>query len=112
MFTARSQTMSEDYKSEAVPLKQWKFQISNGNTGEMVVSDPLLDTEERAEERAKSEFLKNSYKLKEVRFGTYRTDILKNQIINVRGLPYIAKSIVVNTNMVSIKNTIRAVRYE
>ena len=112
MYEATSQTISEDYKAENTPSEEWKFQIDNGNTGEMTISDALLETEALAEERAKSEFLKNSYKLQEIRFGTYRTDLYKNQTINVKGLPYLVKSVSTAINKTSIKTGIRAVRYE
>jgi len=112
MYEVTSQTITEDFKAVSVPPIEWKFQISNGNTGEMVVSDPLLDTIEAATERAKSEFLNNSYKLKEVRFSTYRTDFTKNQVINIEGLPYLVKSIGTQIDATTIKTTIRAVRYE
>lgn len=104
--------MTEDYKAESVPQIEFKFQITNGNTGEKVISDPLIDSYAIAEERAKSEFLKSSYKMREVRFSTWRTDIIKNMIINVRGLPYLVKSLSTLTDNKSIKTTVRAVRYE
>ena len=112
MYEVTSQTVSEDYKAENTPSEEWKFQISNGNTGEMNISDVLLDTKALAEERAKSEFLKNSYKLQEIRFGTPRTDLYKNMTINVYGIPYLIKSVSTAINAKSIKTSIRAVRYE
>lgn len=111
MYTVTSQTISEDYKAESTPLGEWKFQIENGNTGEMNISDPLLDSEALAQERAKSEFLKNSYKLNEVRFATHRTDLIKNQTISVYGLPYLVKSISTVVTALSVRANIRAVRY-
>jgi len=112
MFQITSQTITEDTKAELVPLIEWKFQISNGNTGEVVISDPLLDSYDRALERANSEFLKSSYKMREVRFGTHKTDFTKNEIINVRALPYLVKSISSAIDKVSVKTTIRGIRYE
>lgn len=112
MYQIESQTITEEYKAKETPMLEWKFQITNGNTGEMVVSDQLLNTESLAEERAKSEFLKNSYKHKQVTFQTYRTDIVKNQTISIYGIPYLVKSISTSINERSIKTTIRAVRYE
>ena len=112
MFTVTSETITEDTKAESVPLSEWKFQIANGNTGEVIISDALLDTEARAEERAKSEFLKSSYKIKEVRFATHLTTFTKNQVINVRALPYLIKGISTSIDKVSVKTTLRGIRYE
>ena len=112
MFTVDSETMTAEGKAGEVPVKKWKFQISNGNTGKVIISDPLLDSEARAEERAKSEFLRRSYAIKEVTFNTYRTDFEKNMIINIMGLPYIVKSIRTAIDSVSVKTNIRAIRYE
>ena len=112
MYEVKSSTMSEEYKANEVPLKEWKFRISNGNTAEMIISDQLLDTINSATERAKSEFLKNSYKLREVRFSTHLTNFTKNMVINIQGLPYLVKSIGTVVNMKSMKITVRAIRYE
>ncbi len=104
--------MTEDYKAETVPLFIRKFQIPNGNTGEVVISDPLLDSDERAEERAMSEFLKKSYSLRVVRFETHLSNFTKNQTINIWGLAYLVKGINTSISKVSIKTNIRAIRYE
>lgn len=112
MYTINSETMTEEYKAENTTQFILKFSIDNGNTGELTVSDPLLDSVERATERAKSEFIKNSYRLKEIGFVTHRTDITKNMIINVHGVPYIVKSISTAIDDKTIKSRIKAVRYE
>lgn len=112
MYTATSQTITEETKAENTPLTQWKFNITNGNTGEIIISDPLLDTLTAATQRANSEFLKNAYKLKEINFTTWRTDLVKNMVINVRGLPYLVKSLRTVVNETSIKTAVRGVRYE
>lgn len=112
MYEVNSQTITENQKAETVPAKEWKFQITNGNTGEKTIVDPLIETEVIANERAKSEFLKNSYKLNEISFSTYRTDLAKNMEISVYGMTYLVKSISATTNAVSIKTRIRAVRYD
>ena len=111
-YKIESETITEETKATSVPLNEWKFQITNGNTGELVVSDPLLDTEVIATERAKSEFLKNSYAIRKIQFRTHRTDFVKNQTINVRGLPYLVKDIKTDITSTSIKTTIGAVRYD
>lgn len=112
MYEITSQTITENYKAENVPVKEWKFQITNGNSGEMTISDPLIENEAIAKERAKSEFLKNSYKLNEISFSTHRTDIVKNMTISIYGVPYIVKSITTMVDAVSIKTKIKAVRYD
>jgi len=112
MLEVKSQTITDKYKADSVPISEWKFQINNGNEGEKIISDVLLETEALAEERALSEFLNNSYKRNEVSFTTFRTDLVKNMIVNVSGLPYIVKNIVTNVDNTSIKSTITAVRYE
>lgn len=112
MYEANSETITENYKATEVPLQEWKFQITNGNDGVIIISDPLLDNLTAATERAKSEFLKNSYKVREIRFTTYRTDFTKNQTINVQGLPYLIKGITTQADDKSIKTSIRAIRYE
>ena len=111
MYEINSATISEAYKADEVPHEEWKFQIENGNTGSMIISDPLLDSLALATERSNSEFLKNSYKIKEVKFTTYRTDITKNMTINVGGLPYLVKSIHTSIDSKSVKTTVRAIRY-
>jgi len=112
MYEVNSQTITEDYKAEATPLVEWKFQIENGNTGELTKSDPLLDTESLAQERALSEFLKNSYKINEIRFSTHETFMTKNMVINVYGIPYLVKSLTTLITSKSIKTEVRAIRYE
>ena len=90
----------------------WTFDIDLPNTGEMNVSDPLLDTIERAEERVRSEFLKNAYVPNAMSFRTYRTDLKLNDIINVGGMPYIVSSMSFSINDRSIVTTVNALRYE
>lgn len=119
MYEVTSQTIrQEDIEKldnisvEENPLKEWKFKIGNGNTGSITIADPLLDTYASAEERAMSEFLRNSYSRTDVEFTTYRTDFYKNMVINVKGLPYLVKSIQTSIDAATIKTKIRAVRYE
>ena len=111
MYEVNSQTITEDYKAKETPLSEWKFKIDNGNVGEKTISDALLDSQVLAEERAKSEFLKNSHKLKEVTFTTPLTNLVKNGTINIYGIPYIVKSLSTKVNEVSIKTAVKAVRY-
>lgn len=112
MYTITSSTMTGDYKQEEVPALEWKFNITNGNEGELTISDVLLDTEALATERALSEFLKNSYKTNEIRFTTHLTTFTLNMLINVYGILYIVKSIGTVINELSIKTQVRAIRYE
>ena len=112
MYEVISQTISEDFKAENTPLSEWKFQIDNGNIGEMMISDPLIDSEAIAAERAKSEFLQNSYKLNEVTFETHLTDFAKNDTINIYGIPYLVKAITTTVDKTMIKTKVKAVRYD
>lgn len=112
MYTVSSSSITEDEKAANTASLQWKFSIDNGNTEELSITDALLDTEAAATQRAKSEFLKNAYRLKEISFVTHRTDIVKNMIINVKGLPYLVKSIGTSVSATVVKTSIRGVRYE
>ena len=112
MYEVTSQTITDEYKAEEVPALEWKFHIDNGNVGELTISDVLLDTEALATERAKSEFLKNSHELNEVRFSTHKTNFVLNMTINVYGIMYLIKSLRTVINDVSIKTQVRAIRYD
>ena len=112
MYSAGSQTITEDGKAVKVPLLQWSFTIANGNKGNMNVSNTLIDTEAIAKERAMSEFLKHSYKLREINLNTYRTDFKKNDVVKVRGLNYLVKGITTTVTSVAMVTTLRMVRYE
>lgn len=112
MYELNSQTVSDTEKGIDVTPMEWKFQIENGNTGELTISDVMLDTEALAIERSNSEFLKNSYEEKEIFISTYRTDLTKNMIINVYGLPYIVKTISTVVTPISIISNIKAIRYD
>lgn len=112
MYTAESQTVSEEYKAENTQQFIRRYHLDGGNEREMTISDPLLDNDAAAEQRAKAEFLKNGYKLRPITFTTHLTDVLINDIVNVRGLPYVAKSINVTYNGYGFESRIKAVRYE
>ncbi len=90
----------------------WEFDLQNNNTAKMAISDELLDTQERAEERAMSEFLKNAFAQNSISFKTSLTWLVLNQVIKVGGLNYIIKGISPMINDRSILVTIRAVRYD
>lgn len=112
MFTATSTTVTEADLYEAKGNVTWEFSMDNGSTGIITVSDPLLDTEAAATERAKSEFLKNGYKHRDISFSTHRDDLVLNDVIIVKGLPYLVKSIDAADNSVSTLFKIKAKRYE
>ncbi|WP_297525114.1 hypothetical protein [Sulfurovum sp.] len=90
----------------------WEFNILNGNTGIMQITDPLLDTEARAEQRAMSEFLKNSYANNAFRFNTSRTALALNQIINIDGVPYLVKSLSYGIDEKKISVNVGVLRYD
>ncbi len=90
----------------------WEFDIQNNNTAKMSITDVLLDTQERAEERAMSEFLKNAFAQNAITFKTSLTWLVLNQVIKVGGLNYIIKSISPMINDNSMLVSINAVRYD
>jgi len=90
----------------------YRFELPTGNSGVLTVSDELLDTESRAEERALSEFLKNSYSHNNIVFHTYRTDLKLNNVINVKGLPYLVKSLTTTIGAAKLVVTVGAKRYD
>ena len=98
--------------TQDVLAKNWKFIIENGNIGVMSVTDPLLDTEERARERAYSEILKNGYASNSVSFSTFITSLNLNDVVEVGGVPYLIKSISYNGDSKKIIVNIGAVRYD
>ncbi len=90
----------------------WEFDLQNNNTAKMAITDELLDTQERAEERAMSEFLKNAFAQNSITFKTSLTWLVLNQVIKVGGLNYIIKSISPTMDASSMLVTIQAVRYD
>ncbi len=92
--------------------KLYKFELVGGNSGVFSLSDELLDTEERAEERALSEFLKNGHSVNSVSFSTYRTDFNMNDTISLMGMPYLVKDIATDIDAVKIVTTITCTRYD
>ena len=61
---------SRTLPTDEVELQSWTFQMENGNTEEISIVDPLIDSAEIATERAKSEFLKNAYRMKNISFAS------------------------------------------
>ena len=90
----------------------WKFEINNGNVGVMKITDALLYTEERAEERAMSEFLRNSFAKNPVNFSTYVTYHFLNKTIKVGGLNYTIDTITTTGDEKKIVATIGGKRYD
>lgn len=91
---------------------EFEFIRETGYSGSMSISDELLDTEARAKVRAESEFLRNSYRKKEVVFKTHLTNLNINDVIEVDGLPYLVKRVGILINQKSIVCEILGVRYE
>ena len=71
----------------------WRFKLQGENTGEATISDPLLDTIDKARERAESEFLKRGYAQISTSFKTYRSDLRINDAIKINGVQWLVKSI-------------------
>ncbi len=89
----------------------WTFEIDRDLTGTLTIKDDLLNTEDKAKERAMSEMLNNSYIKKEINFKTYLTDISINDIINISGQPFLVKSIYASVGK-EIAMGIGAIRYD
>jgi len=89
----------------------WRFILQSENTASMTVMDPLLNTRERAEERARAEFIRNSYPQRVTRFSTYLTDLRINDTISINGVPWLVKSLVYDVDDKSIVTTVEVHRY-
>ena len=119
--------MSE-YKAEAVSSKMTDEEINDGTieavgfyfpfvlgTGNLcikVINEPLLNTEEKAYERARSEFLQNGYQKHVVTFRTWRTDLTMNMLISVYGIKYKVVKTSIASDVKSTICTVTGVRYE
>lgn len=102
-----------DKSSLQKDIKKWDFLFNGNNSGiNTVIVEELLDSKDRASERAKSEFLKNSYAKREISFSTIRTDLQLNEVINVKGLPYIIKNLTTKCDVTKIVVQVKAIRYE
>ncbi len=88
------------------------FEIDNGNTGVRTVIEPLLRTEELAEQRAKREFMSDGYSHKFVQFDTWRTDLKLNDIISTKGQKFKITRIFISSGSSRVVTTIRGERYE
>lgn len=108
--TSSSSTIAETDIAR-VPI-EFTFDAQNGNTLVKNISDELLDTEERAEARAHSEFLQNSFRRNVVKFKTYITEIKLNNVVDVEGLPYLAKDILISIDNHKMVLNITGVRYD
>lgn len=95
-----------------VAYKEFNYELGNGNTKTAVITEQMINDEDVAKERAKSEFLKHGYSRRWVSLKTYRTDLKINDTINMRGLPYLVKSVVMDVDSKKIVSRVRAVRYE
>jgi hypothetical protein len=78
----------------------------------MNVTDPLLDTLAVSTERAKSEFLRNSYTANEVSFIIDKSDLALNDEIIIEGTVYLVKGISININSLRSLCNVTARRYD
>jgi len=90
----------------------FQFDINNGNTGVMNISNVLLDSHDKAEEASMAAFLHNSFAINPVDFSTYITNHFLNKVIKVGGLNYLIKSIDTSGNDTLISVNIRGERYD
>ncbi len=93
-------------------IKAWRFVAPNGNAGEATITDSLLDTQWRAQERAEAELLENGYILNSFSFSTWRTDLEMLQIINIGGVPYKIIGMPANVDMKKLVFSITVKRYD
>ena len=92
--------------------KVWRFEVDNGNTGEMTIVDPLIDNEDIARERATSEFIKNAYASNYFSWATYRTDLYFNDVVKIEGLSYFIKGISCSIDSSTMITTYLVKRYD
>ena len=90
----------------------WRFEIDRPNTGEMTITDPLLDSEARARQRAESEFLENAYIPKQFSFRTYRTDLNLRDEIMIAGISYKIMNMTFTEDENKIVTTVSVKRYD
>ena len=90
----------------------WEFRLNNGQNGVKEITDPLIDTEEIAHQRANAEFLAGGYLKRKLSLKTHRTDLKIGDIIIVNGLAYRILSVAVRYNGISLVSEINGVRYD
>lgn len=89
----------------------WQFDYPNGLEGKITVVSDLLDTEERAKQRAIAEFIIGGTEKNYIEFDTYRTDLKVGQVVRVEGQKYRVVSILTKTDQKTMISIIRGVRY-
>ncbi len=103
-------TSSAASESEIEPII-YHFELGNGNEGKKTVIEPMLRERDAAQQRAIQEFLDNGFPKKYVDADTWRTDLLLNEILVIKGIKYKVISIDINSDKVSCKVSIRGVHY-
>ena len=110
---ALSSTMSdEELADEGGDGFSFVFELGTGNIGIKTITELLLNTEAKAYERARSEFLKNGYRKNIIAFRTWRTDFSLNQIIFVEGLRYKITKLSIKSDVKSTITSVTGARYE
>lgn len=89
----------------------WEFEYNNGYSGVVTVSSDLLDTEERARQRAIAEFVNGGTKQRRIEFRTYRTDLRVGDIVRIDGAAYRVSSVVLKVSDKSMIATVQGVSY-
>ena len=90
----------------------FKFKIANGKNSEIMIKEPMLDSEASATERANAEFIVNSYSKRDCSFSTVHTDIVLGEIIQIQGLPFKVVSVDITSNKVEMYSSVKGERYE
>lgn len=90
----------------------FNFQLENGESGELVITDIFLDNYDIAEQRALSEFLKKGYNERTCSFKTHLTNLYLNETINLDGVKFLIKGIHIKIDAVKMILSVRGIRYE
>lgn len=113
MYKVSSTTASEETKAkQGADIFRRRYHNDNGKTGEITISDPLLDNDAVALQRAKSEFLKHGYRQKVIEYTTHDLEYWVNMLINVDGKWYIVKNLTFTVQDGLSKTRVKAIRYE
>ena len=90
----------------------WQYFLNNNQTGKKEISDPLIDSEEIASQRANAEFLDGGYLKRYLKLVTHRTDVVVGDVVRVEGFCYLVTSASVRYTAGAVVCDIEGVRYE
>lgn len=103
---------SENICSNEVIGYQGLFRHDRGSE-QIIIKDPLINSEAVATARAKAELLEGGYVEKVISFrSVYIPSLKQNDIVSVKGKSWIIKEISLEFNPPTLIQTIKGVRYE